>query len=109
MWRKFFPLFAYITAPLFEVGVRICTHSKLIVIDKIFDVLFLATRTYDHICDKKLRCLRDVSPKRRYTRKTGCASFGAWMLSLITTSLPSLCWDTWCVVALGLGQPTTQV
>ena len=33
-WRKFFLLFAHITAPVFEAGARIYNHPKLIVIEK---------------------------------------------------------------------------
>ena len=34
IWRKFFPPFSYITAPVFGAGARIYNHPKLIVIEK---------------------------------------------------------------------------
>ena len=42
IWRKFFALFSYITAPAFGAGARICSHPKLIVIEKTIVALLLA-------------------------------------------------------------------
>ena len=42
IWRKFFPLFSYITDPVFGAGARIYNHPKLIVIEKTIVVLLLA-------------------------------------------------------------------
>ena len=43
IWRKFFPLFSYITAPVFGAGARIYDHPKLIVMEKtIAAFLFVA-------------------------------------------------------------------
>ena len=42
IWRKFFPLFSYITAPVFGAGARIYNHPKLIVIEKTIAALLLA-------------------------------------------------------------------
>ena len=42
MWHKFFPLFLYITAPVFGAGARIYNHPKLIVMEKTIAPLFLA-------------------------------------------------------------------
>ena len=41
IWRKFFPLFSYITAPVFGAGARIYIHPKLIVTEKTIVVLLL--------------------------------------------------------------------
>ena len=40
--RKFFPLFSYITAPVFGAGARIYNHPELIVIQKTMNALLLA-------------------------------------------------------------------
>ena len=42
IWRKCFPLFSYITAPVFGAGARIYDHPKLIVIEKTIAALLLA-------------------------------------------------------------------
>ena len=42
IWRKFFLLFSYITAPVFGAGARIYNHAKLIVIEKTIATLLLA-------------------------------------------------------------------
>ena len=42
IWRKFFPLFSYINAPVFGAGARIYNHPKLIVIEKTIAALLLA-------------------------------------------------------------------
>ena len=42
IWRKFFPLFSYITALVFGAGARIYNHPKLIVIEKTIAALLLA-------------------------------------------------------------------
>ena len=42
IWRKFFPLFSYITARVFGAGARIYNHPKLIVIEKTIAALLLA-------------------------------------------------------------------
>ena len=42
IWRKFFPLFSCITAPVFGAGARIYNHPKLIVIEKNIAALLLA-------------------------------------------------------------------
>ena len=42
MWRKFFPLFSYIIAPVFWAGAHTCNHPKLIVIEKTIAALLLA-------------------------------------------------------------------
>ena len=39
MWRKFFPLFSYIAAPVFGAGARIYNHPKLLVTEKTFVAL----------------------------------------------------------------------
>ena len=43
-WRKFFPLFSYITAPVFCVGARVHDPLRLVVIEKTFTALLLAAR-----------------------------------------------------------------
>ena len=42
IWRKFFPLFSYITAPVFGAGARIYNHAKLIVLEKTIAALLLS-------------------------------------------------------------------
>ena len=42
IWRKFFPLFWYITAPMFGAGARMYNHPKLIVIEKTIAALLLS-------------------------------------------------------------------
>ena len=42
IWRQFFPLFLFITAPVFGAGARIYDHPKLIVIEKTIAALLLA-------------------------------------------------------------------
>ena len=42
IWRKFFPLFSYITTPVFGAGARIYNHPKLIVIEKTIAALLLS-------------------------------------------------------------------
>ena len=42
IWRKFFPLLSYITAPVFRAGARIYNHPKHIVIEKTLAALLLA-------------------------------------------------------------------
>ena len=42
IWRKFFPLFSYVMAPVFGAGARIYNHPKLIVIEKTIVALLLA-------------------------------------------------------------------
>ena len=42
IWRKFFPLFSYITAPVFGAGARIYNHPKLLVIEKTIAAILLA-------------------------------------------------------------------
>ena len=65
IWRKFFPLFSYITAPVFGAGARIYNHPKLIVIEKtIAPLLLAAPHTYRHNFGRKLPCLRDVPTKQ---------------------------------------------
>ena len=42
LWRKFFPLVSYITAPVFGASARIYNHHKLIVIEKSIAALLVA-------------------------------------------------------------------
>ena len=42
IWHKFFPLFSYITAPVFGAGARIYNHPKLLVTEKTTAALLLA-------------------------------------------------------------------
>ena len=52
MWRKFLPLFAHITAPVFEACVRMYNQPKLIVTERNLAALS-QPRTYGHRCSKK--------------------------------------------------------
>ena len=63
IWRTFFPLFAYISGPVFEAGACIYNLPKLIVIEKPLLALFLVAEIYGHGCGYKVPCLREVPTK----------------------------------------------
>ena len=63
IWRKFFPLFSYITVPVFGAGACMYNHPKFIVIEKTIAAPLLAAPDIRPNFGGKLPCLRDAPTK----------------------------------------------
>ena len=77
IWHELFPLFSYITAPVFGAGAHIYNQPTLIVIEKTIAALLLAAPDIRAQLRQKITLFEGRANRAALNTQMGCASFGA--------------------------------
>ena len=89
MWRKFFPLFSYITAPVLWAGARIYNHPKHIVTEKAIAALLLAAPYIRAQLQRKIIYFEGRADQAAVNTKDGLRKFWG-PESLLNYCLPAI-------------------